>query len=116
LKDREQEKAILYRCNEYALVAFTGVAFLLVLGGMALYLASPVKTAEPVPLRMIWEGLLQSDPSSVIAAGIVTLFMLPIALSIISTVVMAWKKEKFLALASFAVLVFLCISVWLAIS
>ena len=115
LQNREQEKAILYRCTEYALIIFTGIAFLLVLGGLVVYLVNPVKIIEAVPLKHIWDGLLLMEPSSIIAAGIVTLFLLPVALAIIATVVTAWKKEKTLALASFTVLVFLCISVWLAI-
>ena len=112
----KQKKSILYRCNEYVLIVLTGIAFMLVLAGLALYMANPVKTVVAVPLRQIFDGLIRLDSSSVIAAGIVTLFILPPALAVVSTAVAIRKREKMLALASFAVLVFLCISISLAIS
>jgi uncharacterized membrane protein len=115
MKKLEQKRSILHRANEYVLVVMSGIAFLLVIAGLALYLAGNSKSLAVVPLRQVWDGLLALEPASVIASGIIMLFALPVALATISTLVLFWKRERMLALAAFAVLLFLCVSVFLAV-
>ncbi len=113
--DNGQKKPALYRYNEYALILLTGLALIFLLGGLVLYLLGPVKNIQAVPLKDIIDGLARIDPSSIIAAGIATLLVLPLVLMVISIMIFIWKREWMLALASFAVLVFLSASIFLAI-
>jgi len=106
---------ILYRYNEYVLIILTGISFLLVLIGLALYLANPGVPVETVPLKQVLAGLVKLDSSSIIASGIVVLLFLPVILAVITTIIFACKREKLLVLASFAVVVFLCVSILPAI-